>query len=393
LILTSAIQKPNETAAIRLKEIINNISDDITIKIITQKEYEIVASKNIEVEEIKSSPSRTTGQGNFLLKRLSVQIFTLMKAMDVIPKYKPDIIYVRHGVNSPIAIFLSKLFNVRSVLEVHAIFHNEVGSYKLGKSRIILSLLKIFDRLSIKSSDGIIAVSPGLRKAMFELYKPIESDPILVPNGANTNVFKPLRMDLAREKVGLSNSKKVICFVGNLAPWQGLEYLVGSAPQVIKRIPDTVFLMVGEGQLKESLMRKVKELNLNNNFIFTGRVDYHDVPHYINASNVTVAPFAESQRYVYSGIKLFEYMACGKPVVTTSIYEYRGEMEIENAGLIVKSNDSSALANALTYLLMNKAVSEEMGQNGLNLVNRKYNWKNTAEKIGKYLKSMVNPNH
>jgi glycosyltransferase involved in cell wall biosynthesis len=111
--------------------------------------------------------------------------------------------------------------------------------------------------------------------------------------------------------------------VGNLAPWQGMEYLIQVAPSLTKRLPSIRFLIIGSGVLKEKFQAQVQSSGMSDRFIFTGMVDYEKIPLYINISDICLV-LKRRLASGYSPIKLFEYMACGKPVLVRVGVEFTG---------------------------------------------------------------------
>ena len=113
----------------------------------------------------------------------------------------------------------------------------------------------------------------------------------------------------------------MIAFVGNLAPWQGVNILIESAFQLLVNNENLKFLIVGEGSLRDSLEKRVSDSKYEKKFIFTGMIQYEDIPILINIADICVAPFISKRNRItgVSPIKVFEYMACGKPVICSRI--------------------------------------------------------------------------
>ena len=110
-------------------------------------------------------------------------------------------------------------------------------------------------------------------------------------------------------------------FVGNIARWQGVEVLVDVAFRILNEEQRVKFVIVGEGVLKEGLVKKVSGSGYERSIIFTGMIDYKIVPQLINLADICVAPFISrrNEKTGVSPLKIFEYMACGKPVIASRI--------------------------------------------------------------------------
>jgi glycosyltransferase involved in cell wall biosynthesis len=211
----------------------------------------------------------------------------------------------------------------------------------------------------------------------------------VVSNGANTSLFKPLDKKECRKELNLDHKISYVCFVGNLAPWQGLEYLVKAAPSILSRFPECRFLIVGDGVMKDELLKLSRELGVEDMFIFTGVVAYERVPIYINASDVCTAPFifARNAKIGLSPLKLYEYMACGKPVVASNISGVSEALEASGGGLPVIPENPDALSEAVLTLLENQDLRSKLGLKGLSYVIENYSWYNVAKQVDKVCRS------
>src|SRR5207247_157692 len=124
---------------------------------------------------------------------------------------------------------------------------------------------------------------------------------------------------MARELRRRLGSGFVVGFVGSLKPWHGVDTLVEAFRMLRAARPDAHLLLVGEGPSREALERRVASRGLGEAVSFTGAVPYHEIPHYLAAMDVAVAPHAASNHFYFSPIKIFEYLAAGCPVVASAI--------------------------------------------------------------------------
>lgn len=253
------------------------------------------------------------------------------------------------------------------------------------RSRLKLFILK----KALEFSDRIIAVTPGIKTNLEKAHSIPGEKIIVVSNGANTSLFKPLDQRDCRRELDLDPELFYVCFVGNLAPWQGIEYLVNAAPSILSRFPECRFLIVGDGVMKNELLELSRELGVEDMFIFTGVVAYDRVPKYINASDVCTAPFifARNAKIGLSPLKLYEYMACGKPVVASNISGVSDVLETSKGGFPVLPESPDALSEAVLKLLENPDLRNKMGSKGLSYVTENYSWYSVAIKVDRVCKS------
>lgn len=250
--------------------------------------------------------------------------------------------------------------------------------------------LKLFIlKKTLGFSDKIIAVTPGIKANIEKVYNIPGRKIVVVSNGANTSLFKPLKQETCRKELGLDAEISYVSFVGNFAPWQGVEYLVKAAPIILSQFPKCHFLIVGDGIMKNELIKLSRELGVEDRFIFTGVVEYFRVPLYINASDACVAPFifARNAKIGLSPLKLYEYMACGKPVVASCIDGVSDILEASEGGISVIPENPSALAEAILKLLGNPNLRIKMGSKGLRYVTENCSWYSVAKQVDRVCKS------
>ena len=242
---------------------------------------------------------------------------------------------------------------------------------------------------ALRFSDKIIAVTPGIKANLEKIYNIPGGKIVVVSNGANTSLFKPLNQETCKKELGLDAEISYVSFVGNFAPWQGVEYLVKAAPFILSQFPKCRFLIVGDGIMKNELIKLARELGVEDKFIFTGVVAYFRVPLYINASDACVAPFifARNAKIGLSPLKLYEYMACGKPVVASDIDGVSDILEASEGGISVIPENPSALAEAILKLLENPNLRIKMGSKGLRYVTENCSWYSVAKQVDRVCKS------
>jgi glycosyltransferase involved in cell wall biosynthesis len=264
---------------------------------------------------------------------------------------------------------------------------------ELSFSKIYFSANAKFKLFILKKtlgfSDKIIAVTPGIKANLEKIYNIPGGKIVVVSNGANTSLFKPLNQETCKKELGLDAEISYVSFVGNFAPWQGVEYLIKAAPLILPQFPKCRFLIVGDGIMKNELIKLAKELGVEDKFIFTGVVAYFRVPLYINASDACVAPFifARNAKIGLSPLKLYEYMACGKAVVASDIDGVSDILKASEGGISVIPENPSALAEAILKLLENPDLSIKMGSKGLRYVTENCSWYSVAKRVDRICKS------
>jgi glycosyltransferase involved in cell wall biosynthesis len=314
-------------------------------------------------------------------------ILTFLAGLRVIKKNKIDLVYSR-SFNCFLEAILCKILDVPLVIEINGLEPEEAELIKGKRSSIRKSLEDRIITFAFQYPIEVISVNEKIKIVLQEKYK-ISSNRIrVISNGADSSLFKPLDRGMSKKRVKLAEDARYICFVGQLMPWQGVENLIDAAPNIIENLPNARFIVVGDGQDKRMLMEMVNNMKLERYFHFTGAVPYEDVPSYINSSEVCVT-LKKIISSGYSPLKLYEYMACGKPIVATRTTGFE-ILEHHDAGILVNSENPSEVASSIMRLLKDENLRESMGNNGRELVVEEYSWEGTAQNVLSVCEEAIN---
>lgn len=320
---------------------------------------------------------------------ISYEIFLFFTMLRFMLQKKPHIVYIRQDSISFLPLILCKLIGIPSVVEVNGLINDEIDIVsKFSIKKVFLSLSIASASFNCKHCNRIITVTQNIKEELTKSYNIPGSKIHVINNGANIDLFRPMTTQKAKRELNLDVCKSHVCFVGNLAPWQGVEYLIQASPNILEKEPDTTFLIVGDGILKEKLITLADSLNVSRNYIFTGSVPYGQVSMYINACEVCVVP-KRPLKSGYSPLKLYEYMACGKPVIASRVDGFE-VLEQINSGLLVNPEDPKEFSTAILQLLSDPYLREKMGFNGRNYVQKSQSWKAVSEKVLDIFEDLLN---
>lgn len=242
-----------------------------------------------------------------------------------------------------------------------------------------------YSRLAVRVADKVFAYTPKI------LQGSIPGDRIILTSaGVDTGVFHPVSGSIVREKYGLSG-KKVVVYVGEMSAWHGIDVLVKAAAYLGD---DYRILILGRGA--EEIKPLVKESGVPDRFIFTGFIEHDHVPQYISAADVAVAPYdpdglKDMKRFgfYFSPIKLFEYMACSRPVVATDIDIVRDVVKESQCGILARPGDPVELAVAIRSIAEATEKAVLMGEAGRRSCIEKYSWDSVGGGIGDTIMSLI----
>jgi glycosyltransferase involved in cell wall biosynthesis len=216
----------------------------------------------------------------------------------------------------------------------------------------------LLDRMSERFVDRFIVVSRALEEQLVKKHG-ISSDKIsLVYNGVELDKFnrRKQKKTCLRKEFNIPPDSPLIGTVGRMVWQKGFEYLIRAAPMVLQSFPQTRFLMVGDGHLKNDLIDLASSLQIRDSFIFTGFL--HDVYQILSELDVFVLP---SLREGYPLI-ILEAMATSKPIISTAIDGITEQIEDGVNGILVPPKDSESLASAIINLLRDPSLSKRLGR-------------------------------
>jgi glycosyltransferase involved in cell wall biosynthesis len=227
-----------------------------------------------------------------------------------------------------------------------------------------------------KNATLTVTISEYSRKKITQFYGVDRTKIRIVPNGVDTQRFKPSKScEKIKPQIGI-DSKLCVLFVGRLIPRKGLLYLVEAAKQIVKEFSQTTFLIVGDGPLKNHLISYLEKMRLLGNFVFVGDVSESALPALYNCADVFVLPSIQEGQ----GIALLEAQATAKPIVAFDVGGVREAVLDKETGLIMKP-DSRALADAIMKLLASWSLREKMGIKGREFVVDNFSWDVCAHKM------------
>lgn len=183
-----------------------------------------------------------------------------------------------------------------------------------------------------------------------------------IPYGVNINSFSNIykKKNEMRKQLQFTNSDRIILAVGRLVEKKGFAYLINAMSLVIKEQKSAKLLIIGDGSEKNSLQKLTKELGLEKNIIFVGKINHTDLPKYYALADLYVAPSIKDK---YGNLEshivaLFEAIASGLPIVATKLAVSEKYVVDGKNGYRVNDKDIADLASAIVRMLNSEDLSE-----------------------------------
>jgi glycosyltransferase involved in cell wall biosynthesis len=298
----------------------------------------------------------------------------------------PDCIYERASLYGTAGVSLARELNRPLLVELNAPLAMEQSVYRAAA---LSELAAQAEQWTLRHADAVLAVSIPLREHVISLGVDPERVHVL-PNGVDAAMFRPRPPDPeVRTRWGLGDGP-VLGYVGGLRPWHGVQALPALLGRLCPRYPNLRLVIVGNGPLRAEVQRGLEELGLGQRIVFTGGVPYEDIPGLIRQFDVALAPYAElGHPFYFSPLKLFEYMACGVPVVAARLGQIAEVVRDGTTGLLYPPGELDALAAACDRLLTDPALHRRLGQAAAEEIHSHYTWDHNAVRTTELARALI----
>jgi len=296
-------------------------------------------------------------------------------------KNKPDAVYTRLQPLEWWATWLKIIFRFRYAIEVNGL---PLVELKINQApRWTRSVTRILEWICYRFPDFWVVPTTQIRDFLCKEYGLDPKLFLVVSNGADAEVFYPMDQMSCRSQLELDVNATYLLFMGGFSKWHGILELIEMLPDLVRSNSNIKLLLVGEGQLTAGLRARVSERGLEQNVIFCGRRPLAEMPALINAADICLAPFFDERSPItgLSPLKLFEYMACGKPIVASALGGLDEIFQAHDMGEVVSSLDPKMWTDVILTLLNDPERMKSCGENGRKAVIEKFNWRSISENI------------
>lgn len=254
------------------------------------------------------------------------------------------------------------------------------GAFRVATGEATFTTIKKKLMAVLERADLIFTVSHSVKEEYTLMGVPGEKM-VVMPNGVNSSLFYPMKQEEARDRLPpelRQKTGKFILFVGYLRKRKGVDHLIEAMPTIIKEHPDTRLILIGEGILKNQLVKRSRELNIGKHITFLSNIPHKEMVNYINASDFVVLPtLAEGRPNI-----VLEAMLCGKAVVATNVSGIPELVRDGKEALLISPESSSQIAGAVNQLLSDPSLGKELGKNArTRIMELDLDWKSYGEKV------------
>lgn len=281
---------------------------------------------------------------------------------------------VIQGCNPPDLIFLIalpfKLLGVRYIFDHHDI-NPELYEAKFGKRGLFWQLVILFEKLSFKAADVVIATNQSYRRIAIERGRVPPERVHVVRSGPDLSKLKRVA-PVEHWKNGRAH---MVGYVGVMGEQEGIDLLIDAAEHIARKLhrEDIQFVLVGSGPALADLQALTAARGLADFITFTGRVPDQDLLEVLSTMDLGVNPDRVNPMNDKSTMnKIMEYMSLAKPMVQFEVTE--GRFSAQDASLYAKPNDPVDLAEKIVALVDDPTQRASMGAYGRQRVVNELGW-------------------
>jgi glycosyltransferase involved in cell wall biosynthesis len=284
-----------------------------------------------------------------------------------------DFVYERYQVGSAAGRTVAARLGVPLVLEYNGSELWISRHWGRGASRLEGRLAKL-ERRTLLDASLLVVVSDVLRDAVVEEGVPPER--VLVnPNGVDVDTLAPYRTGSPSDRragAGLPEAP-TIGFVGTFGLWHGVKLL----PALVDAVPESRWVIVGDGALFVDVREEMDERGLGDRVLMTGIVERPRALELLACCDVCVSPHVpnpDGTPFFGSPTKLFEYMGLAKPIVASNLGQIGEVLEHERTALLCEPGNVDEAAAAVRRLLSDAELRGRLGAAALDVAEREHTW-------------------
>jgi glycosyltransferase involved in cell wall biosynthesis len=286
------------------------------------------------------------------------------KTKFILENWQADIIHAQHLWLAPYAALQLK---IPYVITAHG---TDLMGFKKDKR------YQKYVKTAADNAGKIITISRQVHEETKHLLKLPEEKLLLNPNGFDDAIFRVKEVDKKKicQEMEIPDFSKMVSFVGKFTNFKGIDVLIQAAKIVTNQISDVIFVLAGDGQLKEELQVLARKLSLSNVF-FVGHQSQENVADLYNLADVSVVP----SRIEPFGLVAIEALACGTPVVATNAGGLPDFIN-EEVGALVEMENSEALAKAIIKELHSNS-KQTKGKYAAEYAKKNYSWEKNIRNV------------
>jgi Glycosyltransferase len=249
-----------------------------------------------------------------------------------IREFNPDVIIAISIITAFLGMQQAKKHHIPFVY--YSIDH----AHELVPNKFLGKIAKQFEKQVIKGADKIFVINKGLKDYAVEMGGNIDKISVITA-GVDLKKFNPqVDGSFVRERYGIKKDDILLFFMGWIYEFSGMKEVAESLSTADNE--NIKLMIVGEGDLYKPLLKMKNEKKLDGKLILTGKIPFGEVPQHIAAADICLLPAYKNEIMMnIVPIKIYEYMAMGKPVIATNLPGIQKEFRLDNGINYIEKSD------------------------------------------------------
>jgi glycosyltransferase involved in cell wall biosynthesis len=252
--------------------------------------------------------------------------------------------------------------------------------YQRGIMRYLVFHAKLPDRVerrAVACADGIIIVCEEQNTRLHAMYGYPLDRMVVAHNTPEKAMFDTVRK-------GPSSPPRVFAYHGHMTAQRGLDRLIRGFAQAARRHPRIRLDLAGDGDARPSLVRLAEQCGVAEQVRFIGKYRFNELVGLYSQTDVGLVTYPRDESIDHTiGNKIFDYFACGKPVIVSPAAPLRRVVEETGAGLLLEDSTPEAIAAGLHQAM--RIDLAPLADRGLAVARAKYNWENDKKVLLDFL--------
>lgn len=243
------------------------------------------------------------------------------------------------------------------------------------RNAVVQKLLRFYERRLIRGIDRVVC-SGGLREYVLKIRPTANVQEWYFP--AISTEVPSEEVHRFRDKLEITAGSQIVVYTGNFEPYQGISRLLDAIPRVLSELPTTVFLLVGiDDSCYSNSLKQVNGLCKQGAVRLIPRRPKAEISRYLSVADVVVSPREFGSNVA---LKVFDYMAAGKPIVATDTKAHRTILNNDRAVLVGSGPED--LSGAIIQLLKNREMANRLGESARAYAEKNLSWHAFVDRVG-----------
>jgi glycosyltransferase involved in cell wall biosynthesis len=290
-----------------------------------------------------------------------------------------DVVHVHNPPNTLFLVGLYyRLFGKKFVFDHHDLEPELYLSRYDIKENFVYKMLLLQEKLCLRFANMVIATNESYKEIDIERAKIEPEKVFVVRNGPVLESMRLMPPDEELKRMG----KSILVYIGVMGPQDGVDYLLRSLRNLVYNLgrADFYCIIIGQGDAVKNLKILTHELKIEDFVRFTGRIPRGDLLRYLSTADICVDPNPSSPlNDVSTWIKVMEYMALGKPIVSFDLKETR--YTAQKAAIYVTPNNEREFAEAIVRLMNDPAERTRRGEFGRKRIVNELDWNHVSKNL------------